>query len=553
MDGFSVSVPTKARGGRIGFRVTLRVALLSAPLAAGLVLQGCEEAPEPRSTGGPRLTALADFPSGLVPWRRWADRDTANAEGAPILLFLYSKRSRWCRDLVSRCFEASNLAREIARGTFPVRVDVDRRPDLAARYGMGGWPTLAFLEPGDTLITGGTYFDPEDLTDMLRRVRIRFDYADRRNDLRTAKRRLAEHLRREARRSPRPALAPAPDLLDRLVDSVRVSLAHRVSVSPESLLLLVEAGGSGSVDANRAAARGRLAEFVAAIRAHPNSLYRAPLVADGRVRSDDASLALNAGVLGALSEAAIHLNDAALGQAADRLAGTLRQRLLLPGSGLFAAGLSYATVRPPEPAEADTLSGPPHLDRSVYAGWNALTASGLAACYRATKDTTWLAAAGQIVSAIEQDLYLPEEGVRRTPGTDEGGPYFLEDQALVARAALDVDIAMGDTIHQALARRLSELMLARFRTREGALCDRYPEPAAPHSPVVDRAVPSAASVAVQVFVRMWHITGDTRYRDAAHDALEALVGPNIDLASRMGALGRGLRAYLEAITSDQGT
>ena len=29
----------------------------------------------------------------------------------------------------------------------PVRVDNDRRPDVNARYNMGGWPTTAFLAP----------------------------------------------------------------------------------------------------------------------------------------------------------------------------------------------------------------------------------------------------------------------------------------------------------------------------------------------------------------------------------------------------------------------
>ena len=33
----------------------------------------------------------------------------------------------------------------------PVRVDNDERPDINARYNMGGWPTTAFLTPDGTL------------------------------------------------------------------------------------------------------------------------------------------------------------------------------------------------------------------------------------------------------------------------------------------------------------------------------------------------------------------------------------------------------------------
>jgi uncharacterized protein len=544
---------SKGRGGLIGHRVALAVWLVLALSGTGIVLQGCGEGPEPKPDDAPRYAPIPDVPAGLVSWQEWAERDTANAEGAPILLFLYTRRSAWSRDMVRRCFETSTLAREIVRGTWPVRVDADRRPDLAARFGMGGWPTVAFLEPGDTLITGGTYFDPEDLTDLLRRVRIRFDYADRRNDLRAAKRRLTEHQKWQARRLPRPAIAPTADLLDRLADSVRVTLNQRLTARTESLLLLVEWARSQSDEAAVPGARGRLQDLAEAVRTLPDGLYTEPLVADGRVRSGEASLAVNAGVLGALSEAAIYLDDAALRQAAGTLAAALRTSLLLRDTGLFAAGLYRDVVRSPQPTEGGLREMPVFIDGTVYAAWNALTASAFAACYRATGDTAWLAASERIIGAIERDLLDADQGIRRTLPGDSDTPFFLEDQALVARAALDVDAAAGDTTHHALARSLADAILERYRTRDGSLRDRFPERAAPHLPVVDRAVPSAAGVAVQVFVRMWQETGNTRYRDAAHDALEAHLGPNIDLASRMGGLGRGLQAYLKAVMLYGGT
>jgi len=37
-------------------------------------------------------------------------------------------------------------------GNIPVRVDNDQRPDVNARYNMGGWPTTALLTPGADLM-----------------------------------------------------------------------------------------------------------------------------------------------------------------------------------------------------------------------------------------------------------------------------------------------------------------------------------------------------------------------------------------------------------------
>ena len=52
----------------------------------------------------------------------------------------------------------------------PVRVDVDRRPDISERYGLGGWPTTAFLTADGDVIGGGTYVSIERMPSVLDRV-----------------------------------------------------------------------------------------------------------------------------------------------------------------------------------------------------------------------------------------------------------------------------------------------------------------------------------------------------------------------------------------------
>ena len=57
-------------------------------------------------------------------------------------------------------YSDSGVIEPINRDFVPVRVDNDRRPDVNARYNMGGWPTTAFLAPDGTTLTGATYLPP---------------------------------------------------------------------------------------------------------------------------------------------------------------------------------------------------------------------------------------------------------------------------------------------------------------------------------------------------------------------------------------------------------
>src|SRR6185437_6986786 len=52
----------------------------------------------------------------------------------------------------------------------PVRVDNDQRPDVNARYNMGGWPTTAFLTPAGEVMAGMTYVPPDQMRDVLNQV-----------------------------------------------------------------------------------------------------------------------------------------------------------------------------------------------------------------------------------------------------------------------------------------------------------------------------------------------------------------------------------------------
>ncbi len=93
-----------------------------------------------------------------IRWREWGEEAFAEAkqQDKPILLSLSAVWCHWCHVMDETSYSDPGVISYINEHYIPVRVDNDQRPDINARYNMGGWPTTAFLTPDGELMTGGT-------------------------------------------------------------------------------------------------------------------------------------------------------------------------------------------------------------------------------------------------------------------------------------------------------------------------------------------------------------------------------------------------------------
>lgn len=91
-----------------------------------------------------------------VTWSDWSEEafERARVQDKPILLYLAASWCPSCRYLDRELFGVAELADAVNRDYVAIRVDPDRRPDVNDRYNAGGWPTVAFLVPGGSLIWG---------------------------------------------------------------------------------------------------------------------------------------------------------------------------------------------------------------------------------------------------------------------------------------------------------------------------------------------------------------------------------------------------------------
>lgn len=125
----------------------------------------------------------AAIPAGAVAWRPWGREafEFAQDNDRPILLSINAVWCYWCHEMDSRAYADRDVIEFINTHFTPVRVDTDHRPDVNARYNVGGWPTTSFLTPHGGFMAGATYLPPDQLFAMLDEVRRA--YAERKPEL----------------------------------------------------------------------------------------------------------------------------------------------------------------------------------------------------------------------------------------------------------------------------------------------------------------------------------------------------------------------------------
>ncbi|MFQ6026068.1 MAG: thioredoxin domain-containing protein [Dehalococcoidia bacterium] len=160
-----------------------------------------------------------------IEWLSWNQEtfERAQQQDRPVLLSISAVWCYWCQVMDRDTFTDSDVVDYINQHFVAVRVDNDRRPDINARYNVGGWPTTAFLTPHGGYIAGATYLPPDQLLAML--LEIHRAYQEDKAQLYDQ----AMHLQRQ-RQDQVNRVAAGAELEQRLVDRIgrRVTSAYDV-------------------------------------------------------------------------------------------------------------------------------------------------------------------------------------------------------------------------------------------------------------------------------------------------------------------------------------
>jgi uncharacterized protein len=167
----------------------------------------------------------------------------------------------------------------------------------------------------------------------------------------------------------------------------------------------------------------------------------------------------------------------------------------------------------------------PLRDDKVLAAWNGLAISAMAVGGRVLAEPRFVAAAARAARFVLSEMRVGGRLQRSWRDGRTSGAGFLEDQAFVADALLDLHEATFDPSWLAEARALAEQAETLFADREAGGWFRGAEDherlVAREKPNHDGAEPSGASVATRVALRLHAFTGEDRFRRIAEQALRA--------------------------------
>jgi uncharacterized protein YyaL (SSP411 family) len=171
---------------------------------------------------------------------------------------------------------------------------------------------------------------------------------------------------------------------------------------------------------------------------------------------------------------------------------------------------------------------PPSLDDKRVAGWNALAVSGFAMASRALSEPRYLEAARKGARFLLEDCRDAEGRLQRTWKDGVAKiPSFLEDEAFLAHALLDLEEADGEGgpgVWRGDAVAAAASMRARFRRVDGpgfAFSGDGNETLLVNGrDLFDKATPSASGAAAWALARLALKTGNRELAREARDAVE---------------------------------
>jgi len=402
-----------------------------------------------------------------IRWRGWSKEafDEAAAQKKLIILDLTASWCHWCHVMDSTSYSDRDIIRVVNENFIPIRVDIDRRPDVSERYNRGGFPTTAFLSDQGESIWGATYLPPADMKRVIESI-LR---AKASGEIDAALERSRMPYLNISKHAPEPASVQSVNLASLFED---VSAAYDVEYggfgsepkfpNPDAIDLLLdryaiendrELGGAVENTLDRMA--DGLYDPV------EGGVFRYSVTRDWKVPHYEKMLETNTGFLRNLVRANKLLGKKRYGDLARGVASYLLSTLRDGSTGGFFGSQDADEDYYKLPEKGRGNRAPPSIDKTIFAGWNAEASATLVEAGVLMGEQDWVDAGRSAFYFSSRNLWNPEMGlVRHAVGQEL---YLFEDQvgfllSLVSALELSPDkelFQIGDKLLQGVERRLS--------------------------------------------------------------------------------------------------
>ncbi|MGH8637414.1 MAG: thioredoxin domain-containing protein [Burkholderiales bacterium] len=466
-----------------------------------------------------------------ITWLPWSAESfaRASAQGKPVLLSIAAAWCRNCAEMDRTSYADSEVISLVTDHFVPIRVDADRRPDVGDRYGLGGWPTTAFLTPEGELLGGGTYVDAGRLTSVLRRVYHAFATGQHAGVV---------------RRSPdadESTAATIEELIERVsdaFDSEHGGFGHSPKfphVAPVRLAFDIY-GETGSEHWREVAVKSLDAMGWGPLYDEERGgFFRCSHDADWRHPNEEKLLEVNATLLSLYVDAFEALQLARYGERVEDTLRYVQTWLADPVDAGWAASQRADASCDARPSEGDgNPTAAPRVDRTIFADWNGLMVSAALHAGRVMNDAGLSEFAIKSLERVDLLCYKPGTGMAHyaddviQPGVRTGHDAtvrgLLDDQIAMAAAHLDAFDATGNIVYEMMA---EELALYAIRTmwddRDGGFFDRAPDEERDIGLLNERLKPFVGNcVAARLLRRLAKVSGNSAFAGHADRTLAAM-------------------------------
>ncbi len=493
-----------------------------------------------------------------IDWQPWAPETFARAKilDKPILLSISAVWCHWCHVMDETSYSDDAVLAAIREKYVAIRVDNDERPDVNARYNMGGWPTTAFLAPDGMTITGATYLPAPEMRRAL--DEIADFYANNREQIAE---RAAEL--RDRRRSYTPA--SHSDLNLEMIEPVTASIFE--SYDPEY-------GGFGDsmkfpqtdvheflLGEYRANGDARLLEIVANTMQHLASggtydrveggFFRYSTNRDWSVPHFEKMTEDHGGLLRVFAGLAPLVDAAWVADTMRTATAYIRAVLRDDATGFYAGSQDADEVYFALPLEKRRTTIAPYVDRRAYSNWTAGLASALFAVARGLDDETYARDAVVAIDGLHERM-LDASGLLQhvlAPGEPPAIRGLLTDQVAYLRALLDAHEHTGEERFLTRAIALADRAHDAFEAPDGGFYDHAGlEQQIGNLTIADRPIGENGTHA-ESLLRLADLTGEERFHQAAERTLLLFAKTYASAGSFAATYCRALRRLLSPARS----
>jgi uncharacterized protein YyaL (SSP411 family) len=469
-----------------------------------------------------------------VKWLEWNDEAfaKAKAEDKPILLDIGAVWCHWCHRMDSDTYSHPQVSALVNEYFTPVKVDNDRRPDINARYNMGGWPTTAFLTPDGEIITGATYVPPTQMINLMRQVLQAYH-----NNKETLLEQAAQAAR-QRKEAGRPRARPDARLSWGIVTQIVGSIARHYDPVYGGLgtepkfpqaeaydLLLAEYANGGKRD-------DRLIDMVvkSLVAMGSGGMYdqieggwfRYSTTRDWSVPHFEKMTEDAAKLLATYLHAYQVTGDEQIKAIAQNSLDYMTRTLYDPARGAFAgsqdADEDYYALSSAERAKMKA----PFVDWTVYTDWNSMMAHALLLASSALGEASWHDKALRLLDHLWATCHDESSGAlyHFVDGDGSHLPGLLTDHARLAQASLTAFQFTGDVKHLERAKTLARVMLDRLADSDGGgFFDRLDDPTAPGALRTRMKQIFENAAVAEVFITLHHLTGEAEYLNTGEQTL----------------------------------